>query len=102
MAGLPKSKVDEILEYLRGRMVRDDDIPRIENLLKRNIEAGAQDDDPDAGMNGVFDADPDVLPRSYGLDSRGRRLVRPASAKDRQAFEAKHGIAPRRIRNLGT
>jgi hypothetical protein len=47
MPGLTKSKVDEILEYLRGKMLRDDDIPRIENLLKRNIDAGASDDEED-------------------------------------------------------
>jgi hypothetical protein len=89
MAGLPQSKVDEIMEYLRGKMLRDDDIPRIENLLRRNIAAGAEDDEnvelPRAGI--------------FGLD--GRRLVRPASAQDKKAFEAKHGIVPRKIRNLG-
>ena len=89
MAGLPKSKVDEILEYLRENLIRADDLPRVANLLDRNIAAGAQDDESDLPSAGMF-----------GLD--GRRHVRPASRQDRKAFEEKHGIAPRRIRNLGT
>ena len=43
----------------------------------------------------------DLMPRSYGMDSRGRRLVRPASAKDLNAFEEEHNIARRRVRVLG-
>jgi hypothetical protein len=94
MAGLPKSECVKILTFLTDK-VRADDLPRLKILLERNV------DDPDAGMNGTFDSESDTLPRSYGLDSRGRRLVRPASAADRQAFEKVIGITSRKIRNLG-
>jgi hypothetical protein len=101
MAGLPKSECVKILTFLTDK-VSDEDLPRLKILLERNVEAGAQDDDdPDAGLNGVFDAESDLMPRSYGLDSAGRRFVRPASAKDRQAFEKVIGIESRKIRNLG-
>jgi hypothetical protein len=43
----------------------------------------------------------DLLPLSYGMDAKGRRLVRPADHKSKQAFAEEHGIASRRIRNLG-
>ena len=90
MPGLSKSKVDEFLESLRGNMLRDDDIPRIENLLRRNVDESAQDDENVE------------MPSSFGLDSRGRRLVRPASVADRKVFEEAHGIPARRpIRILG-
>jgi hypothetical protein len=85
MAGLKKSECSEIMDFLLGK-IKDEDLPRVKILLERNVESGAQDDDlPSAAM--------------YGLD--GRRLVRPASHKDRKSFEEKHGITPRRIRNLG-
>jgi hypothetical protein len=101
MAGLPKSECVKILTFLTDK-VRADDLPRLKILLERNVEDGAQDDDDqDAGLNGTFDAESDLLPRAYGLDSRGRRLVRPASAKDRQEFEKVIGITSRPIRNLG-
>jgi hypothetical protein len=98
MAGLPKSECVKILTFLTDK-VRADDLPRLKILLERNIaDDGAQDDDP---MNGTFDSESDLLPRAYGLDSRGRRLVRPASAKDRKEFEKVIGITSRPIRNLG-
>jgi hypothetical protein len=50
---------------------------------------------------GDNESEEDLLPRSYGLDSKGRRLVRPATLKDRKDFEQENGIAGRRIRNLG-
>jgi hypothetical protein len=102
MAGLPKSECVKILTFLRDK-VQADDLPRLKILLERNIAGGAQDDDDetDAGLNGTFDAESDLMPRSYGMDARGRRLVRPASAKDRQEFEKVIGITSRKIRNLG-
>jgi hypothetical protein len=88
MPGLSKSKVDEFLKSLRGNMLRDDDIPRIENLLRRNIDESAEDDEEN-------------FVRPQAMDAYGRRLVRPASAAARREFDAAHGIAPRKIRNLG-
>jgi hypothetical protein len=67
---------------------------RYENLtkyLRSLLDDGASDNEREE----------DLLPRSYGLDSKGRRLVRPATLKDRKAFEEDQGIAGRRIRVLG-
>jgi hypothetical protein len=52
--------------------------------------------DNEEGLN-----EEDLLPRSYGLDSKGRRLVRPPTAQARKSFEEEQGIAGRRIRVLG-
>jgi hypothetical protein len=83
MARLVKSDVKTVIDFLRDK-IDADDLPQIEEILTRNAEAGAADEDDDDSVAHV----PGRAPPG-AMDSR------------RRGFEKQHGIAPRKIRVLG-
>jgi hypothetical protein len=84
---LNKEKIKELCE-------RYENVAKyLRNYIGEGGKASAEDNDD---LN-----EADLLPSSFGLDAKGRRLVRPADPKARKAFAEEHGLASRRIRNLG-
>jgi hypothetical protein len=78
-------------------------VGRLESLTKYLRGVIGEEGSSSAEAPGLADDDDDenLLPRSYGLDAKGRRLVRPPTSQARKCFEEEQGITRRRIRNLG-
>ena len=82
MEKFSKPEAEALVFFLKDHFP-DDILSRVRSLL-----TGGEAEDRD-------------LSRSHGLDSTGRRLVRPATEQARKAFDEKHGITTKRIRVLG-